>query len=155
MSHTCFTCAVCHEAFDGPHHAFDRRVETLQVSEHAGEPLTSVHISQCDTLFMVCSEACWAAHEPVLREAMQLVQTYPHGGFVVSCCRCGAPVNRTLPHTCFAISVLEFTGAADGVLHCRCLSDTDYAVLCVDCNDPAPGDEAGARSETQREGVLA
>lgn len=113
---------------------FDRRVERLTVGRHDGKPRTSIHISRRETLHAYCDEACWAAAEPALVIEFELSTTYPPFGFVSSCCRCGASVDRTHPYVCLSISQMAFP--PDGSPVAVCSDDRDWAVLCNGCEKP-------------------
>ena len=96
---------------------------------------------------MYCSSECWQVHEPLLRVAMDLKQTFPSFSFVTPCCRCGKAVNRTLLYVCYSISEMSFHG--DEQLVAQCLDDHDYAVLCRECEDPGLVESAAYAIENE------
>lgn len=125
-------CLTEHEQVD-----LDRRVERLTVVQHDDKPVTSIQISQRETLYSFCDGACWTAAEPGLIDEFGLSATYPPFGFVSSCSRCGGSVNRTLDYVCLSISTMTYQ--QDGSPVAVCSDDRDWAVFCNGCDQPDGG----------------
>jgi hypothetical protein len=129
-----FRCYICESSIGNPHLCFDRRIEKLGVIGNPGEPTTSINIAYCQTLLMYCSHECWQRHQADLATALEFKNTYPPFGFVTPCCRCGKPVNRTKSYVCYNISEMALEGS--DVLIGHCIDDTDFAVVCPECELP-------------------
>lgn len=127
-------CGHCRYLTEHVQRDLDRRVERLAVGRHDGKPRTSIIISQRETQNAFCDAACWAAAEPALVAEFELLTTYPPFGFVSSCCRCGASVDRTHDYVCLSISKMTFS--QDGHSIAACSDDLDWAVLCNGCDQP-------------------
>ena len=135
-------CGHCDCLTEHVQRDFDRRVERLAVGQHDGKPVTSILISRRETLHAFCDKACWAAAEPALVVKFDLLATYPPLGFVSSCSRCGASVDRTQPYVCLSISKMTFP--PDGRPTAVCSSDRHWAVLCNACEQPDGPETASA-----------
>lgn len=133
-------CCFCGRLTGIEQYDLDRRVERLTVVRHDGQPVTSINISQSETVHAYCSEACWTAAEPALMEEFELRKTYPPFGFVSSCCCCGASVDRTHDYVCLNISTMTYS--QDGSPIAICSDDRDWAVLCNGCDHPGGPESA-------------
>lgn len=135
MTHAYSTrCGHCGGLTEHVQLDLDRRVERLAVERHDGKPVTCILISRRETLHAYCDEACWKAAELALAASFGLRATYPPFGFVSSCCRCGASVDRTHSYICLSISKMTF--ATEGGPVAVCSNDRDWAVLCNGCDHP-------------------
>ena len=65
-----------------------------------------------------------------------------------------SPVHRTVPHVSYAITEMIVDYSEDSPV-AEPIDDTEFAVLCTDCERPdAPAEEAAfARPEIERAGV--
>ena len=144
-----FSCTICGQPAENPYLSLDRRVETVSVSEHDGKPVSSIQITECESIFVYCSHACWQAHENEVAEALELQSTYPAFSFVTPCSCCGASVNRTQPYVNFNLAEMHMYADFG-----QCVDDLDFAVLCRDCDDPgSPEAEAQTENINEEQGV--
>ena len=148
-----FHCCVCHQPAENPYLCLDRRVEKASVVAHEGNPVTTIKIAVCQTMFIYCSHQCWQTHQPSVVSDLQLQSAYPQFSFVTPCCRCGAAVNRTQHYVSYSISEMNLDGT-EPFLTALCVDDNDFAVLCRDCEDPGlPAPEAHVHQTNEEKGV--
>ncbi|MCB2051126.1 MAG: hypothetical protein KDE63_06825 [Novosphingobium sp.] len=123
---------------------FDRCVERVTVIRRGGKPVPQINIKIRENLHAYCTRSCWEAAEPGLADTFEVQTTYPPFGFVNSCCRCGASVNRT--HNYVRYSIAAMTYSTDGSPHAACTNDRDWIVLCHNCEHPeGPGTAAASQ----------
>ena len=141
MNDSGFTCTLCGTSVGDRYHCFDRRMESLVLTEQDGKVITTEHIANCQVMFIYCSAFCWDIHAPTVAAELQVAKPYPPAGLITPCSRCGNPVNRTAPHISYAISELQDTQTEPYPI-AQCLDDREFAVLCKNCE--APDATAGA-----------
>jgi hypothetical protein len=130
---TAFRCFICKQCIVNPHTCLNRRVEKVDVLSKGGNPVTTIHIADSETIFMYCSNECWQTHQPAVISALELKQTFPAFNFVTPCCRCDNAVNRTQLYICYSLLKMNFENGE--TLAAKCLDDVDFAVLCSVCEN--------------------
>ena len=127
-------CAYCGSLTEAEQYDFDRRVEHVTVVRHDGKPVNQINVKVSENLHAFCSRACWESLEPTLVEELEVQTTYPPFGFVTSCCRCGASVDRTHDYVCYIIAAMSYS--ADGSPFAECTGERVWIVLCHSCEGP-------------------
>ena len=92
MNDSGFACTLCGTPVGDRYHCFDRRTESLVLTEQDGKVITTEHIASCQVMFIYCSAFCWDIHEPTVAAELQISKPYPPGGLITPCSRCGNPV---------------------------------------------------------------
>lgn len=144
-----FRCCVCHEAINGTTWSLDHNTQKYGIDMLDGKPREIITITSSQEMFRYDSQDCWQAHESVIAEELKLMTTYPPATPMTPCCRCGAPVDRAMPHVSYAIMAMSLQDAPDGWI-ADVLSDKEFAVLCPECEEPDPP-EAEASMEFQNQ----
>lgn len=125
-------CHVCHDVIDQPYISLDRQTQKYGTRLWQGQPQATITVLNCQEMFRYDSQDCRALHEPHIVAELKLKTSHPDSAPVTPCCRCAAPVDRTLPHVSY--SYLE-GNMNDG--HVTDITDsTELAVLCQACEAP-------------------
>ena len=131
MSEPIMRCRVCHSPIGEHYTCLDRRIEKQTVKDFNGKPRTEVSVLSALEMFHYDGQDCRKLHEPQVTAEMKLQSTYPKGSSTVPCSRCGAPVDRQLPHVSYGYLEL----------------------LCQDCEEPdlPPAEEAAVVQNQKKE----
>jgi len=146
-----FRCTICHGVIGKPYIGLDRRTQRYEQGSWKGKLQTVVTTLDALEMFRYDSPDCWQLHQPQVVAELQLISTYPSGATVVPCSRCGAPVDRKLPHISYAVVEMELSETSRGLTG-KVIDDKELAVLCRDCEEPdEPSAEVGAELQHQEE----
>ncbi len=130
-----FQCQVCKSDFTNPYVSLDRNTQQHGTDVWQGKVRKTIKIWLSQEMFRYDSQHCWSLHAPEIEAALQLKATYPPSGPVTPCCRCGIPVERSLPHISYAMTEMAMEyGAGDWIGHV--LKDREFALLCRECEAP-------------------
>ena len=136
-----FRCSICHCPIGKPYISLDRRTE-----RHSTK---TVHVLLSQEMFRYESQDCRASQEPHIVAELQLKTTYPGNAAITPCSRCGAPVDRTLPHISYTYMEADLDVQR---MVATVIDANELAVLCRDCEEPdEPAAEAVAELEDQHE----
>jgi len=146
MSQPCvFRCSICHNPIGKPYISLDRRTERTGTK--------TVHTLLSQEMFRYDSQDCRLSQEPPIVAQLQLKTTYPANDPITPCNRCGAPVERALPHISYAYMEVDLDVER---MVATVIDDTELAVLCRDCEEPdEPAAEATTESTDQKERTTA
>ncbi len=152
MSDECvFRCRICHEVIGKPYISLDRSTQRYGRRFWKGKSQTAVTILASQEMFRYDSQDCWLLHRPQVVAELQLKTTYPSGATLVPCSRCGAQVDRTLPHISYSVVEMDLAETPKGLVG-TVLDDKELAVLCRDCEEPdEPSAEAAAEIQHRQE----
>ena len=151
---TTYRCSVCEQPLEPRYLILDRRVERVPKNA-SGKPLKALIVISSDSVFLYCRRECWNAHEVIVAEMLQARNTYPSSNVLTECCRCGAVVDRTNPYVSYPIVELVEEDTKP-VPTGHVMDDTEFVVLCNECDDPAkPFQEEAEVSESAESEVTA
>ena len=142
-------CRECHQVIGKPYIAFHRRTQRHSSDTWQGKPHSTIKILQAQEMFRFDSQDCKSLQEPQIIAELQLKTAYPSGsGDVVPCSRCGAPVDRNLPHVSYCFLEAEM----ENWTMTKVIDDTELAVLCSACEDPdQPATQTAVATTLKRE----
>lgn len=150
-----FQCQVCKIVFTNPYVSLSRNTQHHGSDICEGKVRETINIVLSQEMFRYDSQDCWKLHAPSLAAELQLKATYPPSGPNPPCCRCGRPVDRSLPHISYAMTEMSMKyGAGDWIGHV--VKDNEFAVLCPQCEEPVELQaQAQDKLEEQNERVWA
>src|ERR1035437_3328128 len=135
-----FRCSICHNPIGKPYFCLVRHTE-----RHSAK---TVQVLLAQEMFRYDNQDCRSSQEPHIVAQLQLKTTYPGNASITPCSRCGAPVDRSLPHISYAY--MEEDLDVDRMV-ATVIEETELAVLCRDCEEPdEPAAEAVAEIENQQ-----
>jgi hypothetical protein len=142
-------CRVCHQVIGKPYIGFDRRTQRHSTEVWQGKPRPTIHVLEAQEMFRYNSQHCRSLQEPQIIAELQLKTTYPsNSADVVPCSRCGATVDRNLPHVSYCFLEAEM----ENWIMTKVVDDTELAVLCNACEEPdQPATQAAIAPTHQRE----
>ena len=142
-----FQCQVCKDVFTSPYVSLSRNTQHHGSDIWKGKVRETINIALSQEMFRYDCQDCWKLHAPTVAAELQLKATYPPSGPNPPCCRCGRPVDRSLPHISYAMTEMNMEyGAGDWIGHV--VKDNEFAVLCQQCEEP---DELQAQAEDELE----
>jgi hypothetical protein len=145
-----FQCYVCKNLFTNPYVSLSRSTQHHGTDLWQGKVRKTINIEVSQEMFRYDSQDCWKLHAPAVAAKLKLKATYPPSGSN-ACCRCGRPVNRSLPHISYAMTEMNMQfSSGDWVGHV--VKDKEFAILCLECEEPGePAAEAADELEEQNE----
>lgn len=105
-------------------------MHTTEVIDHRLRE--TIKVIQAQELFRYDDQGCRYVHEPQIVAELKLKSTYPGTGSTAPCSRCGATVDRRLPHVSYGFMEAEM----ESWVVTKVIDDTELAILCNDCEEP-------------------
>ena len=146
-----FQCQVCKDFFTNPYVSLSRNIQHHGSDIWEGKVRKTINIALSQEMFRYGGQDCWKLHAPTVAAELKLKTTYPPSGSNVPCCRCGRPVDCSLPHISYAMTEMNMEyGADDWIGHV--VEDEEFAILCRECEEPSDSAaEAADELEEQNE----
>jgi hypothetical protein len=146
-------CGTCGATVFARHMELSRRTQRVGADPATGKPGKVIHVLAAEVLLDFCDAACWQHQEPQVAQVFGLKATWPPFHMHASCCACGRPVDRSLPHVTLNVYDIEDT-SKPWLSSARMHEDREFAVLCATCAPPAVAQDATARVQPEaREGT--